>query len=124
MECAAARPQEKHYLVPIFSFGETMVSHSLPAPAEPILDSLLYAPTHALIKHFVIPQVLDNIRAPRIQRFLTRTLKANVLFMPYGAFNLLGVPRRQQLILGVGKPVSIPPVEAPICAQVRRSSTQ
>jgi hypothetical protein len=53
-----------------------------------------------------------------------RTLKANVLFMPYGAFNLLGVPRRQQLILGVGKPVPVPPVEAPTCAQVCYSPAQ
>ncbi|EDQ85806.1 uncharacterized protein MONBRDRAFT_11449 [Monosiga brevicollis MX1] len=80
-------PLRRHYLVPVYSFGE--------------------------------PAVLDNIRTPLwLQRWVTKTFGANVIFVPYGAYGLPGVPRPAKVTLLVGEAVEVPYVARPSARHV------
>ncbi|EGD77264.1 hypothetical protein PTSG_08358 [Salpingoeca rosetta] len=64
-------------------------------------------------------RTLDNVRAPHaMQRFVTKALKANVIYLPYGQFGLPGYPRTVPVSVAIGEPVKVPPVHHPTRTQV------
>eukprot|EP00049_Salpingoeca_infusionum_P004109 m.74908 g.74908 ORF g.74908 m.74908 type:complete len:1110 (-) comp12420_c0_seq3:358-3687(-) len=54
-------------------------------------------------------RVFDNAKIPMtLQKFCIRNLKANIMLLPYGQWNLPFIPRMTPLTLAVGKPVHVP----------------
>lgn len=109
MQCAAREPSRRYYVVPLLSFGETMVCM--------LEDGVAINPILLLSSSF---KTLDNVQAPYLQRALTKIFHANVLFLPYGALNLPGVPRKHRLVVVAGHRIEIPAVGNPTREQVGR----
>ena len=61
-------------------------------------------PTYA----FNETRTLDNVRAPKVmQRWVTKVLRANVIYLPYGQFGLPGYPRTVPVsLLSLSRPLS------------------
>ncbi len=58
------------------------------------------------------------VRAPKLQRALTKVFQANVFFFPYGAFYMPGAPRQTPVVVAAGKKVLVPPIGHPTPDQV------
>mmetsp|Transcript_27429 Transcript_27429/g.72036 ORF Transcript_27429/g.72036 Transcript_27429/m.72036 type:complete len:831 (+) Transcript_27429:69-2561(+) len=77
-------------------------------------------------KVFLVPiysfgenEMLDNVQIPRkLQQWSIKTLRANVLFLPYGSYCAPGFPRRVPATVVTGTPVEVPPVATPSRDQV------
>eukprot|EP00037_Helgoeca_nana_P024953 m.268192 g.268192 ORF g.268192 m.268192 type:complete len:814 (-) comp26800_c0_seq2:188-2629(-) len=64
-------------------------------------------------------EMLDNVQMPvAVQQWSIKTLRANVLFLPYGTYYAPGFPRRVPATVAVGRPITVPPVATPSRDQV------